>query len=108
MEIILLVLKVLFLGGLPVAFFFGIQKATHHWPVAFHTFVGATICAINFRVAGTLADLDPDRPPLLGLPAGDGYRAIAWVVCPFLLLLGVRKLLRIRRAQALAELHQEP
>lgn len=107
MDIPLLVFKVALLGGLPLAVLLGICQANHYWPVALFTFVGTTICAINLRTAGVLAKL-PERPnPILGRPPAEFYNAVAWVVCPLLLIIGLRKLLRLRRAQALARLLAE-
>lgn len=100
-----LILKIVMLAGPPMAFLLGILKAQTYWPAAFFTFVGTTICAINFRIAGTLADLNPQTPLIVGTLSGELYRLFAWIVCPIILLVGIRKLLRMRAAQALAELN---
>ncbi len=107
MDWLTLIIKIAVLGGVPLAVLFGILRSKQPWPLTVWTCAGTAFSAINFRIAGSLADLSPKSHLLIGQHPGDLYRFSAWVVCPILLLIGIRKLLRVRAQQALAQLLAE-
>ena len=104
MALLAIVFKALILLAPPVGTFIAIHRTQGYWPIAFSCFVGTAITAINFRVAGQLAELAASNQPPSSGSISPIFHFSAWILCPLLLFFGLRKLYKIRAAKALAEL----
>ena len=102
-----LIFSALIIAIVPVGTFLGIQRTSKLWPLTFLTFLGSTISVINLRFAGQLLDLSNQNNSVPFLQSGDTLRTLSWVTGGILLLLGLRKMLKLRRESALKELLKE-
>ncbi|WP_411845800.1 hypothetical protein AAFN60_19620 [Roseibacillus persicicus] len=107
MELFAVIAQALFLLGPPVGFLSGIARSHRFWPLAFFTFFGSTLTAINLRIAGSLADLKPVEQSLTEQFHGDLYRLAAWILCPPILIYGLKKIHQLRQKEALEALLKE-
>lgn len=99
-----LILGILLLGGIPTAITIAIIRKGQFWPLCFLTFFGTTISVINFRMAAELAAQSQLALLNTSLPLDTALRATGWLVAAIILSLGLRKLLRLRKAEALRQL----
>lgn len=106
MELLELAFKALLLAGPPLGALIGIHKSKAFWPLAFFTFVGATITVINLRIAAQLSALQHQQsssPP----HSESIYHLASWVLGIAIISFGLLKIQRTRNSQALAELLRE-
>ncbi|MGJ8724792.1 MAG: hypothetical protein ACSHYB_09570 [Roseibacillus sp.] len=104
MALLELSFKVLLLAGLPLGILIGIHRAKAFWPLAFLTFIGATITVINLRIAAQLSQLKAQPPSMSEVPSGAAYHVASWILAITILAFGLYKMHRLRISQAVAEL----
>ncbi|GHC55581.1 hypothetical protein [Roseibacillus persicicus] len=107
MELFAVIPQALFLLGPPVGFIIGIARSHRFWPLAFFTFFGSTLAAINLRIVGSFADLKPVDQAVGDHSQGDPYRLAAWLICPPILIFGLKKIHQLRQQEAIEALLKE-
>lgn len=98
--------QVLILLAAPVGTLIGIRRSRSIWTLAYLSLLGTTITVINFRIAAQLAELAQADSSSKSLFTGSFFQTLS-LLGLVLLFVGLSKIQKLRKEQALKDLLEE-